>query len=364
VPVFEFLTLPSADITPAVRNALIRARTRLSATRSRTRPHHSRMLQFVETRRDISLEDPVIVPGPQGMNLSDRVLSTTPGAETVTNRFEVRLEHRLQHQHQRCLNHPIHRGRDTKAPQFATARLGNQTLPHRQRSKRAGLQLLPHLLQKLDNLSTLGDRCRAHPVHSGGPRTLVPCHPFPRDGEKVRVVDKVEHITSGRPGSPTAHWCSLHCICRTRRAAPTESGHSDSPIFISASVRVVRTASIRWDPLPCTRLSPARTTTVPPPHRVAIDRRRANPDTTIIGFRWRCGSHTAVPTFTAYRSTGEVPSYAPAISPRLRRRHSPWPPRPATLTNHGVANTYVRVGAHRRPAQIHRVRAGGRLEKR
>jgi len=26
----------------------------------------------------------------------------------------------------------------------------------------------------------------------------------------------------------------------------------------------------------------------------------------------------------------EVPSYALAISPRLRRRHSPWPPRPAT----------------------------------
>ena len=40
-----------------------------------------------------------------------------------------------------------------------------------------------------------------------------------------------------------------------------------------------------------------------------------------------------VPTFTADRSRREVPSYAPAISPRLRRRHSPWPPRAATLTN-------------------------------
>ena len=160
------------------------------------------MLEFVETRRDISLEDPVIVPGPEGVNLSDRVLSTTSGTETVTNRFEVRLEHRLQHQHQGCLHHPIHRGRDTKASQFATARLGDQTLPHRQWSKRAGLQLLPHLLQKLDNLSTLGDRCRAHPVHSGGPRTLVPCHPFPRDGEKVRVVDKVKHIIKAAAGIP------------------------------------------------------------------------------------------------------------------------------------------------------------------
>ena len=50
-----------------------------------------------------------------------------------------------------------------------------------------------------------------------------------------------------------------------------------------------------------------------------------------------------VPTFTAYRSTGEAPSYAPATSPRLRRRHSPWPPRPATLTNRGVPNTAVLV---------------------
>jgi len=34
-----------------------------------------------------------------------------------------------------------------------------------------------------------------------------------------------------------------------------------------------------------------------------------------------------------------VPSYAPATSPRLRRRHSPWPPEPATLTDPEVPNT-------------------------
>ena len=33
-----------------------------------------------------------------------------------------------------------------------------------------------------------------------------------------------------------------------------------------------------------------------------------------------------VPTFTMYRLTGEVPSFAPAASPHLRRRPSPWPP--------------------------------------
>ena len=38
-----------------------------------------------------------------------------------------------------------------------------------------------------------------------------------------------------------------------------------------------------------------------------------------------------------------MPSYAPAISPRLRRRHSPWPPNPTTLTDPGVPNTATRV---------------------
>jgi hypothetical protein len=33
-----------------------------------------------------------------------------------------------------------------------------------------------------------------------------------------------------------------------------------------------------------------------------------------------------VPTFTADRLTGEVPSFSPAASPWVRRRPSPWPP--------------------------------------
>jgi len=40
----------------------------------------------------------------------------------------------------------------------------------------------------------------------------------------------------------------------------------------------------------------------------------------------RDGDPGVVPTFTMNRSSGEVPSYAPAASPRLRRRPSPWPP--------------------------------------
>ena len=68
---------------------------------SRTDLFHDRgMVQFVETRRDIGLEHPMMIPGPQSMYLGDRVPSTTPRAETVADRCEIRLEDRLQHQQQ------------------------------------------------------------------------------------------------------------------------------------------------------------------------------------------------------------------------------------------------------------------------
>jgi hypothetical protein len=46
------------------------------------------------------------------VDLGDRVLSPAPGAEAVTDRLEIRLEDRLQDQHQRGLHQPVHRGRD------------------------------------------------------------------------------------------------------------------------------------------------------------------------------------------------------------------------------------------------------------
>lgn len=68
---------------------------------SRTDLFHDRgMVQFVETRRDIGLEHPMMIPGPPSMYLGDRVPSTTPRAETVADRCEIRLEDRLQHQQQ------------------------------------------------------------------------------------------------------------------------------------------------------------------------------------------------------------------------------------------------------------------------
>ena len=60
------------------------------------------------------------------------------------------------------------------------------------------------------------------------------------------------------------------------------------------------------------------------------------------------------------RSTGSAPSSAPAASPRLRRRPSPWPPGRRLNRRLGVAAPAIRrAAAHCSPAHIHQVRAGG-----
>ena len=100
----------------------------------------------------------------------------------------------------------------------------------------------------------------------------------------------------------------------------------------------------RWGPSPCTQLSCARTTTTPPSHPGSIRRQRAFPpdSRTLTGL----GTAGMVPTFTVNRSTGVVPSYAPAASPRLRRRLSPWPPHRRPNSVEEFATTTV-VGARR-----------------
>ena len=122
----------------------------------------------------------------------------------------------------------------------------------------------------------------------------------------------------------------------------------------------------RWTPSPCGRLSRPRTTTGPPPHPGGISRRRAFPPTPA-----GCGPGRGPPGWfprsLSNRSTGSAPSYAPAASPRLRRRPSPWPPdrrhHPAQefpATTHRSPSP----GARCYPAQIRQVRAGGSLEGR
>ncbi len=73
------------------------------------------------------------------------------------------------------------------------------------------------------------------------------------------------------------------------------------------------------------------------------------------------GRPRVVPTFTTNRSTREMPSYTPAASPWVRRRHSPWPPHRPIHSGYGVAHLVFTVGAHDIPTQIHQVRVGSTL---
>ena len=63
-------------------------------------------------------------------------------------------------------------------------------------------------------------------------------------------------------------------------------------------------------------------------------------------------------------STGSAPSYAPAASPRLRRRHSPWPPGRRHHPTKEFPTPHRRAGARCYAALIHQVRAAGSLEER
>src|SRR3954470_20796857 len=63
-------------------------------------------------------------------------------------------------------------------------------------------------------------------------------------------------------------------------------------------------------------------------------------------------------------STGSAPSYAPAASPRLRRRPSPWPPRRRHDPTKEFPPRQHRGGARCSAAPIRQVRAAGSLEGR
>ena len=70
------------------------------------------------------------------------------------------------------------------------------------------------------------------------------------------------------------------------------------------------------------------------------------------------------PRSVSNRSTGSAPNYAPATSPRLRRRPTPWPPESATSTDQRVtAHNNCCAGVRCYAALIRQVRAAGSLEK-
>ena len=168
--------------------------------------------------------------------------------------------------------------------------------------------------------------------------------PFPRPALRTG------RATLAASGSPRAHAdthrCSFVCIASTRCSAASRSGHG-APIF-TGDLLVVHGCCELAGPLrhvagfPGLRLLrvlrpiPAASTDDGPSRRPAGS--------------WPVrGPPGWFPRSLSNRSTGEVPSYAPAASPRVRRRPSPWPPRSATSTDRGVLRTDVRMRAAAQP---------------
>jgi hypothetical protein len=69
--------------------------------------HHRNVLDLVEARMNVRVQNPPIPMGSEEVDLSDGVLSSPVGPESVSDRLEVGLEDWLQHQLQRCLNDPV-----------------------------------------------------------------------------------------------------------------------------------------------------------------------------------------------------------------------------------------------------------------
>ena len=100
-------------------------------------------------------------------------------------------------------------------------------------------------------------------------------------------------------------------------AAPPHQGRGAARRCSPAASFPPNVPRVRWDPSPCTGLSPARSTTVPPPRPGGNSGRCACPEPD----QGSAGTTGALPTFTSDRSAGSAPSFTPAASPRGTATH-------------------------------------------
>src|SRR3954451_11072092 len=199
----------------------------------------------------------------QMAHLGDRVMSPAPRAKPVGTREEIRLEDRLQHQFQGCLDHPIpDRGNPQATP--LAARLRNHSLTYRQRAEATVFHLRPQLIKEhLDTPRRDGRRGSA--IHPGGAGTLVGPHPIPSDQKECRIGDEVEQIIEPAMRIITGPTVQLGLDLPYPSLRPKQRELR----FVGVHRRLSRHSSLLpatcWSPSPCARLSRARTTTGPPP---------------------------------------------------------------------------------------------------
>src|SRR6266511_1255869 len=260
------------------------------------------MRDFVEAGFDVSLYDPLVIPGLEEAHLGHRVMGPAVGAEAAV--FE------------------------------------------------RGPQPVEELLNSLPDLDGHG----GSPVHPGRAGTLVSPHPIPRHQQEGGIGDEVKQIVEPAMRIITSPTVQLGLdlqypkLGAHQRRLQFVGIHRRQPPGIPVSVLLTC-----WPPSPCVPAFPDSNGGASRPrllrglrplrgHRSATDL-----PTTALAGRWE-GDHGGVPRSPHNRSVREVPSSTPAASPRLRRRHSPWPPHrwlyPASELT------------HRLPARVHALPTG------
>jgi len=284
--------------------------------------HQGRVVDVVEARLDVTFEHPLIRAGAELVNLGDRVVCPPPRTEAIGAWLEVRLEDRLEHQLQGRLHGAVPRGGDAQSPACAAAGLGNHPFPHRQRSELPGLEIISQPRQEplLGGEHSVGPQ----PVHPRRPLPSVAPDPRPRHHEDGRVTHEVEQVIEPAIRIIDRPLVQLGLDPQYLRLGPFTLRPQHVGIHQRSPTLPIPLLRTRCRPSPCDRLSRPRTTTTAPPRPGLLGRRRIDPRAT-----WRVnqrGQPGTLPTFTTHRSTGSVPNFAPAASPRVRRRHSSWPP--------------------------------------
>jgi len=127
------------------------------------------------------------------MHLSYRVMSPAVRAEPVTAREEIRLEDRLQHQLQRCLDHPVTDRRNAQVTDLAAC-LGYRAPPHWQWPEGTSFKILTQFREESFHPAHHLDVTGRLPVHTSGACSLVVPHPIPGHQEEPRIGDKIEQI--------------------------------------------------------------------------------------------------------------------------------------------------------------------------
>ena len=193
------------------------------------------------------------------------------------------------------------------------------------------------------------------------PAVRAPLLPRTRRHATVRNAGSYTRLNTSskrRPGSTFAQWCSFVCIASTRASASSRLGHG-APVF---------TGDLLGQCFGCVHAGPLRHVAGFPDRGLLRVLRPIPPASTGDGPSHPPSSDDGegptgwFPRSLANRSTGSAPSYAPAASPRLRRRPSPWPPGRRYQPAKEFPDPWR--GMRCSAAVIHQVQAAGSLEGR